>query len=149
MEYVPANQIRLKKTTYFIVIVNNVSVCLSSVLSFAVFKNQNAVSNIVVQKSWYLFYEIPQMNSTFWLWKILLRYVCVWNQWRNILQRKINSSGYLIANDHKMIIKDAHTIHYTSHPSFLLHKKLKLDEILNTLQGIKEDPFRTPKHQRT
>ena len=24
----------------------------------------------------------------------------------------------LTANDHKMIIKDAHTIHYTSHPYF-------------------------------
>ena len=32
---------------------------------------------------------------------------------------------------------------------FLLHKKLKLDEILNTLQGIKEGPFGTPKHQKT
>ena len=32
---------------------------------------------------------------------------------------------------------------------FLLHKKLKLDEILKTLQGVKEDPLGTPKHQRT
>ena len=39
---------------------------------------------------------------------------------------------------------------YTQPPFFfLLHKKLKLDEILKTLQGVKEDPLGNPKHQRT